>query len=99
MVFACDKFGSYFIGTNVIVFADHAALHFLFGKKDAKPRLIRWILFLQEFDLEVRDKKGSKNSIADHLSRLEQEEERPDLVIQEAFPVEKRKRKRKERLN
>ena len=86
MVFACDKFRSYLIGTKVIVFADHAALRYLFGKKDAKPRLIRWILLLQEFDLEVRDKKGSENSVADHLSRLEQEEVRPNLVIQEAFP-------------
>ena len=88
MVFACDKFRSYFIGTKVIVFTNHAALRYLFGKKDAKPRLIRWILILQEFDLEVRDKKGSENSIADHLSRLEQEEVRPDLVIQEALPNE-----------
>ena len=69
----------------MIVFTDHAALRYLFGKKDAKPRLIRWILLLQEFDLEVRDNKGSENSVADHLSRLEQEEVRPDLVIQEAF--------------
>ena len=88
VVFACEKFRSYLIGTKVIVFTDHAALCYLFGKKDAKPRLIRWILLLQEFDLEVRDKKGSENSVADHLSRLEQEEVRPDLVIQEAFPDE-----------
>ena len=88
MVFACDKFRSYLIGTNVIVFTDHAALRYLFGKKDARPRLIRWILLPQEFDLEVRDKKGSENSVANHLSRLEQEEVRPDLVIQEAFPNE-----------
>ena len=81
MVFACDKFRSYLIGTKVIVFINHAALRYLFGKKDAKPRLIHWIL-LQEFDLEVRDKKGSENSVADHLSWLEQEEVRPDLVIQ-----------------
>ena len=41
VVFACDKFWSYLIGTKVIVFTDHAALRYLFGKKDAKPRLIR----------------------------------------------------------
>ena len=46
VVFACDKFQSYLIGTKVIVFTDHATLRYLFGKKDAKPRLIRWILLL-----------------------------------------------------
>jgi hypothetical protein len=40
-------------------------------KKDAKPRLIRWILLLEEFDLEIRDKKGEENSLVDHLSRLQ----------------------------
>jgi hypothetical protein len=40
-------------------------------KKDAKPRLIWWILLHQEFDLEIRDKKGVENSVADHLSRLQ----------------------------
>ena len=60
VVFACDKFRSYLIGTKVIMFTDHAALHYLFGKKDAKPRLIRWILLLQEFDLEFEIRKEVK---------------------------------------
>jgi hypothetical protein len=74
VVFAIEKFSSYLVGAKVIVYIDHTALKYLLMKKDAKPRLIRWILLLEEFDLEIRDKKGLENTVADHLSRLQFEE-------------------------
>nr|GEW35642.1 reverse transcriptase domain-containing protein [Tanacetum cinerariifolium] len=54
-----------------IVYTDHSALKYLFNKQDAKPRLLYWVLLLQEFDITVRDKKGAENLASDHLSRLE----------------------------
>ncbi|WVZ70996.1 hypothetical protein U9M48_019623 [Paspalum notatum var. saurae] len=61
---------SYIVNSKVIVYTDHAAIKYLLTKKDAKPRLIRWILMLQEFDVEIVDKKGVENVVADHLSRM-----------------------------
>jgi hypothetical protein len=46
------------MNSKVIVYTDHAAIKYLLAKKEAKPRLIHWILLLQEFDVEIRDKKG-----------------------------------------
>jgi hypothetical protein len=68
VVFALDKFGSYLLGSKVIIYSDHAALRHLLAKKEIKPRLIRWILLLQEFDIKIRDKKGTKNVVVDQLS-------------------------------
>lgn len=71
IVFACDKFRSYIVGSKVIVHTDHRALKYLLTKKDAKPRLIRWVLLLQDLDLQIVDRKGEDNPVADHLSRME----------------------------
>jgi hypothetical protein len=88
VVFALDKFRSYLMGTFIVVFTDHAALRYLLSKKDAKVRLIRWILLLKEFNLQIKDKKGVENVVADHLSRLTFEEVKEDIPIRDSFPDE-----------
>ncbi|RDY06006.1 Retrovirus-related Pol polyprotein from transposon opus, partial [Mucuna pruriens] len=78
IVFAMDKLRSYLLGSKIIIFFDHAMLQFLLKKLDAKPRLIWWMLLLQEFNIEIRDKKSAKNFVADHLSRMPIRDEFPD---------------------
>nr|GEW72141.1 reverse transcriptase domain-containing protein [Tanacetum cinerariifolium] len=67
VVYAFEKFRSYLIMNKSIVHTDHSALKYLFAKKDAKARLLRWVLLLQEFDFKVLDTKGAENLAADHL--------------------------------
>ncbi|GKE62068.1 reverse transcriptase domain-containing protein, partial [Tanacetum coccineum] len=71
VVYAFEKFRPYLVLSKTIVYTDHSALKYLLAKQDAKPRLLRWILLLQEFDVTIHDKKGAENLAAKHLSRLE----------------------------
>nr|GEW77575.1 reverse transcriptase domain-containing protein [Tanacetum cinerariifolium] len=90
VVYAFEKFRSYLIMNKSIVYKDHSALKYLFAKKDAKSRLLRWILLLQKFDFKVIDTKGAENYAADHLLRLENPYENVfgPKEINETFPLE-----------
>ncbi|XP_035544602.1 uncharacterized protein LOC118347994 [Juglans regia] len=86
-----DNQFSKFLSLKVVVYTDHSALKYLLSKRDVKARLLRWILLLQEFDLEIKDKKCTENIVADHLSRLELKETTSEdkFPINETFPDEK----------
>ncbi|GJT26573.1 reverse transcriptase domain-containing protein [Tanacetum coccineum] len=90
VVYAFEKFRPYLVLSKNIVYTNHSTLKYLMNKQDAKPRLLRWVLLLQEFDITIRDKKGSENLTADHLSRLENPHK--DVLenkdINENFPLE-----------
>jgi hypothetical protein len=85
-VFALDKFRSYLLRSKIIIYSDHTTLKYLFFKKDANSCLTRWILICQEFDIEIRDKKGSKNVVVNHLSRLTVDYTEDATTIFETFP-------------
>nr|GEX81446.1 reverse transcriptase domain-containing protein [Tanacetum cinerariifolium] len=90
VVYAFKKFRSYLIMNKSLVHTDHSALKYLFSKKDAKARLLRWVLLLQEFNFKVLDTKGAENLASDHLSRLENPYENvlDPKEINETFPLE-----------
>jgi len=90
VVFAFDKFRPYLVLSKVVVYTDHSVLRYLLRKTDAKPRLIRWVLLLQVFDLEIKNKRGAENLAADHLSRLESSDlsSAADTEINDTIPEE-----------
>nr|GFB83541.1 reverse transcriptase domain-containing protein [Tanacetum cinerariifolium] len=90
VVYAFENFRSYLIMNKSIVYTDHSALKYLFAKKDAKARLLRWILLLQEFDFKVIDTRGAENYAGDHLLCLENLYENvfDPKEINETFPFE-----------
>ena len=86
VLFAFDKFRNYLLGTSIVIFTDHLALKHLLNKKNAKTRLIRWILLLQEFNIQIKDKQEVENMVVDHLSRVKVESHFEEAQINDEFP-------------
>nr|GEW56685.1 reverse transcriptase domain-containing protein [Tanacetum cinerariifolium] len=89
-LYAFEKFRPYLVVSKSIVYTDHSALKYLLSKQDAKPRLLRWVLLLREFDIIIRDKNRTENLAVDHLSRLENPHKDvfENKDINEKFPLE-----------
>ena len=89
VVYSCDKFRAYILSSEVTLYMNHATIRYLMMKMEAKPRLIRYVLLLQEFDMEIKDKRGSENVVAGHLSCLESNKGIEDPIeIEESFSDE-----------
>ena len=88
VVYALEKFHAYLVGSDIVIFTDHSALKYLLTKKNAKARLIRWVLLLQEFNLQIKDKKWVENVVVDHISRLTIAHNTYNPPINDEFPEE-----------
>ena len=88
VVYALEKFRAYLVGSFIVIFTDHSALKYLLTKHDDKARLIRWVLLLQEFNLQIKEKKRVQNVVVDHLSRLIIAHDSHSPPINDEFPEE-----------
>ncbi|RVW89164.1 Retrovirus-related Pol polyprotein from transposon opus [Vitis vinifera] len=88
VVFALDKFRAYLVGSSIVVFTDHSCFEVLANQARCQGKIDKMDPFAQEFNLQIRDKKGVENVVADHLSRLVIAHDSHGLPINDDFPEE-----------
>ncbi|CDF33201.1 unnamed protein product [Chondrus crispus] len=95
VIFALKKFRVYVLSSTPFkLITDHQALSYAFRKKDIHGRLARWLDFLAEYDFTVEYRRGSANSAADYLSRIQPKngdnptcQEEGDLALAITTPI------------
>ncbi|MCO5558973.1 hypothetical protein L7F22_012564 [Adiantum nelumboides] len=70
IIHALKKWRHYLYGSKFIAWTDHYSLHYICDQDDLRGRKARWVELMQEFDFEIRYRKGSTNKVADALSRI-----------------------------
>jgi hypothetical protein len=86
VVHAINKFRHYITGYQDFVHTDHSAIRFLINKPITNPRVTRWLLLLQEFNINIIDRLGKDNLVADFLSRMIHLGD--NALVEDTFPDE-----------
>ena len=86
VIHAINKFRHYITGYETFVHADHSAISYSMNKPITNGRITRWLLLLQEFNITILDRPGKQNTIADFLSRIQNENN--DQPVEDKFPDE-----------
>lgn len=76
VVYVYENLCAYLLGKKMIVHTNLTVLRYLMANKEAKLRLIRCILLLQDFNFEEKNQKSCENQVADYLSQLKSNNEK-----------------------
>lgn len=88
VVHAISKFRHYITSYENFVHTDHSAIIFFMNKPITNGRITRWLLLLQEFNINLIDRPGRDNLAADFLSRMNVVQGNVSTLVPDDFPDE-----------